>query len=1661
MNSLNLQTFRHFFWGLLLTLISCSGQIGSIKLANIVGGNIGGNGISFVTQEVIEGNSKIVSFNLTSPASQNLTIEYVISGTNASDDFPTLTNTVLIMAGQQSGTFVIPSNGNLIFDKDRSYQITLTALETGESYSDTFIVKDDESVPVVTFTNATENIVENTSSPYVQLEVSPRSKFPITVTYSVSGSAGAGGVDHNVTSGTITIPALATTFNLPISIVDDAIVEPNETIVLTIDSAGADATIGATNVETISIVDNENVNITISNATATEGGAVTFSVSLSAMPGSPVTFDWQTADNTAIGGVDFTAASATSVTITPPATTATITVNSINDLAVCEGAKTFSVNLLNVSGAIVADGIGTGTINDNDVPTVQFGSATSSVAEGNSGNSTTNIPVTLSAACPTHAITFQAVTANVTATAASDYAAVPLTTYTIPSGTTAYNVPVSIFGNLNYELNETFTLTMSNPTGATLGTPTTHTVTITNDDALPTLSIADVTVAEGTAAGTANVTLTITQSLQSGVGTTVNYATSNGTASQPADYTSTTGTATIGSGGTTTTITVPIVRDSLDEFDESFTVTLSGGSNYDTTGGDLSAIVTITDDDAPPTISIGAVTDQTEGNTITFPVTLSAASGKTITFDFATSAGTATGGTDYTNTSSLGTTISPGTTSVNVTVSTSDDSTVCESTETLTGTISNVANATNGTPLSRTVNILENDIPVITLNSPSGNEGSTFTLTATATISCPFDLTMNYATYPGTAIEVQDYTPVQGSLTIPANTTTSSSDITVITNNDNIPETNEIFIVALHSQNFGTLNGGGNITLIDNEGGTHVAKIAASDNHTCTLTNTGELKCWGSRGKGKLNQKTNIGTVASDMGNALKAVPLGAEPLKVAVGGSHACALLNNQTMKCWGDNTSGRLGLGHTRNVYSLSEFSSNTVDFGTQFPVDICLTQTNSCAILNNGSVKCWGSGNYVPGGTVDIGDQPNEVRNHTPINLNGATAQKIACGKSHACVLTNTNEVKCWGSGTGGKLGQDSTANIGPGVIPSVNLGSMVSPVEISAGQNNSCAIVRDLQDGNKKKLKCWGFGAYGTLGYNNTTDLGDGDLLPLSEMGDNLPFVNFGTSDEVESIWSGYRHSCAKLSSGNYKCWGSGDYVNGIYSSSLTDAGDAPGEMETLPNIGFGAGFTILDITPTSLGGCGLLQNGVNKFIKCWGRNDDAQLGFGASGDRLTSNSSVVDLGTRVPVSLPVTSSMNTTNCIIADNSGTKEVICWGYNSVNTMGTPDYVVGDHPSEMGAGLPVMNLGTDGGSPVVAMDVDTGVAHTCILSTTGKVKCIGAGTSGQIGINTGADRGDDASETLASTPFVTLPAPAIKLAVFGNNSCAILETHDLYCWGDNYAGQLGRGNVSDMRVASLMNFGTRKKVVDVQGGVNPNICAVLAEGTVKCYGNSFNVMLGTSASGFRGDIFAELGDNVPVIDFGVDGSSIPYKVKSLAFADTSGGDPHACAILHDNKVKCWGTNTDGQLGYNSTTMVGATGTIASATALNLGSSVIDLRLTSQHSCALLANGSMKCWGRNTYGQLGYGDTLTRGNTAGSMSSLTAIPFGTGVNVVNMAVASTDIPNPAESGASRTCAVLETNEVKCWGRNFRGLLGYGDEVNRGSNNSEIPELLPEINLNY
>jgi alpha-tubulin suppressor-like RCC1 family protein len=283
-----------------------------------------------------------------------------------------------------------------------------------------------------------------------------------------------------------------------------------------------------------------------------------------------------------------------------------------------------------------------------------------------------------------------------------------------------------------------------------------------------------------------------------------------------------------------------------------------------------------------------------------------------------------------------------------------------------------------------------------------------------------------------------------------------------------------------------------------------VQAIAAGASHTCALTTTGGVQCWGRNNYGQLGNGTATDSLVPVAVNGLTS---GVQA--IVSGDNHSCGLTSSGGVVCWGDNQSAQLGDGTTGDATYHRSLIPVAV-FGLSSGVQaITAGFWHSCALTTPaGAVKCWGYNQH-----GELGDTSTTSR-LKPVSVSGLSSgvQSIAAGIYHTCALTTAGGMKCWGNNLYGQLGDGTTVNK---LIPTVS--GLTSNVQaIAMGGYHSCALTSG------GGVQCWGRNLYGQLGDATTVDR----ITPALS----------GLSGNVQAIDMGGFHSCALTSGGGVQCWG---------------------------------------------------------------------------------------------------------------------------------------------------------------------------------------------------------------------------------------------------------------------------------------------------------------------------------------------------------------------------------------------------------------------------------------------------------------------------------------------------------------------------------------------
>lgn len=382
--------------------------------------------------------------------------------------------------------------------------------------------------------------------------------------------------------------------------------------------------------------------------------------------------------------------------------------------------------------------------------------------------------------------------------------------------------------------------------------------------------------------------------------------------------------------------------------------------------------------------------------------------------------------------------------------------------------------------------------------------------------------------------------------------------------------------------------------------GVPIAAITAGHQHACALFEDGRIKCWGDNSRGQLGigSTTSVGTDMTQMGENLHAVDLGQgrTATQVVAGGQHTCALLDDATLKCWGNNDHGQLGLGlgpdeHQGDAPGEMGDPLPAVDFGgAAVPTRLAAGFRHTCVLLDNGNVKCWGANDQGQVGFDDVLDHRDPSQD-PPLILDQTltTASRIATGHFHTCALLDGGQVKCWGDNSRGQLGIGSLVDqsmpffVTPPTLPYGEAG-----LDLALGNALSCARLAS------DRVTCWGANSDGQLGLDDQADRLEPPSVP----------IDLGAGRTVSHLAAGGRESCAVLDDASLKCWGDNQYGQ-LGQGDTHDRGTVQFPMTGLLPVDLGLGRTT-HVTVGTAFACAVLDGAM---LKCWGVNDQGQLGLG--------------------------------------------------------------------------------------------------------------------------------------------------------------------------------------------------------------------------------------------------------------------------------------------------------------------------------------------------------------------------------------------------------------------------------------------------------------------
>jgi alpha-tubulin suppressor-like RCC1 family protein len=647
----------------------------------------------------------------------------------------------------------------------------------------------------------------------------------------------------------------------------------------------------------------------------------------------------------------------------------------------------------------------------------------------------------------------------------------------------------------------------------------------------------------------------------------------------------------------------------------------------------------------------------------------------------------------------------------------------------------------------------------------------------------------------------------------------------------------------------------------------------------------------------------------------------------------------------------------------------------------VSIATGRNHTCAADERGAVSCWGlntSGQALP-------DGPPYVTTPARVTLPGVAVQ-VSAGREVSCARMDTGTVYCWGNNELGQLGLGITAPNGPPT--EVPLGADRA-VDLGVGSRHAC-IVRELDHG----VVCWGDNRFLELGRTDVDTAG-------------MPQLVAGTEGSKQ-LSVGHRHNCIVDASDRALCWGRGtDYQLG--GANTDDA--TPRQIAALDSV--------MAVSAGGRTSCAVDMTGI---LRCWGAAESGQLGTG------TFPESSAQLGAPVLTDAVAVEMGSLGGCARRANGG---VACWGDTDTGS-GFPELAlsaraatVSDvtqlshsyfHACSLGAGEPncwgwnaAGQLGrgnrssepepTVGNALTSVQSVALGAQMTCAHANN-TVYCWGANSYGEAG--------DGTLRGVLVPLQVSLPITNLRgVATRYHRTCA-WGTSQIRCWGSNKYGEVGNNTRNRHQLTPVLVSGITSSVVTVAIG-RYHVCAI-ANGSVLCWGYGTRGQLGNGTN---------TSSTTPVVALG-----------SANATRLAAGSHHNCLVASDGAVRCWGRNDHGGLGTADTNNRASP---QATTPVALPGAASDVGAGASHSCALLVDQSVYCWGENKRGQLAQPRSVLGSNVA----VLVALPGPASAIAIS------------EDGG---CAQLTSGAAYCWGE------GDGDQLGNGSLEDafeavEIPKL--------
>ena len=788
-------------------------------------------------------------------------------------------------------------------------------------------------------------------------------------------------------------------------------------------------------------------------------------------------------------------------------------------------------------------------------------------------------------------------------------------------------------------------------------------------------------------------------------------------------------------------------------------------------------------------------------------------------------------------------------------------------------------------------------------------------------------------------------------------------------------------------------------------------QVVAGEYHSCALKENGTVYCWGYGTYLGINSITGTKDYPVPVTVSTSSNLSGIK--QISSFNQHTCAVNSSGNVYCWGKGQNGEIGNGTNNNATRATSVVAG--EGSTTSLTGISKVSTGgdfTCALKTDGGVLCWGKNEYGQLGDGNTGASHNTNDPVAVIDSSDTAIgdiSDISVGNEHSCALTNAGKVLCWGAGTSGQLGNDAMVGSDHPVYVVDGDGSnthLTGIIQISSGFDFTCAL------DNIGNVYCWGAGIYGKLGNDATTNK-DHPVHVVETNG--TPSSMFS---DVVQIGVGFNHVCALKSTGKIFCWGQG------HRGRLGD------NDITIHSVGYPVSVvtSFHDTTPHDLGNDFICTTDANGIETC---NLMPYLPTFMSGqlDEGISDSISIDLDnieTIADISFysdqycnqPLTHTNNANPAIISN-------LPWGETHIY------FKRGARSFCYNSSLTYLRIYR---SFHTRERIVIGKVHTCALKDGGEVLCWGEGSFGRLGNNATDDK-DHPVQVKSVDGNSTLDG-IVEISAGGATTCALKSNGKVLCWGFGSVGQLGNDKSDETnKLPTYVVDGDGSSthltsIVQISVGAGHS-CALKADGGVLCWGEGKNGSLGNNANGT-----ANKKDH-PVAVKSVDGTS---NLGGITYI--SAGRHYTCALSYTQNIYCWGFNSTGQLGNDTTTnSLLPVLVVDGNSSTNPLSEIIQVSPGKDHTCALKTNGNAYCWGEGQYGSLGNGNFVSRNYpvlVVDGQSSTTAL-----ANITQI-----------DSGTGFACALNKINKVLCWGEQnvgksgdneFAGHKNYPDNVKDSS----------------